>query len=839
MFQYTPGLGHQNRDTSFLRYRPVSNARLSSNSDDESSMMVLGSPNSDDESSLQNRSIRRMDWEDESTSISFSTNYRHQKYHTALPGSQYEYNFVGGLEEVFNSPFFSKPSTKNHQRHLSEGRINNMTANGTWNVFSQQHQLQQDPLVSSPLFSNMSSWSIADSPPTNKLTFQQQQRHLMNLNRLSLNDSQKLSNLNLGENENSRWSSKTNNTSLFTNNFLNDLTSAYSSPQQSTLMNSDMNANEQDLFPNNAHSFKFLNNKSRTSNSHFKSSPPSLNARNSFSIFSPTISKTMFNTDGPSVNNANTAVTESTTIHSTSDSTDCSVVVIDSKIQTEDINVFKNSNQQLQVLTEVPKNLLGPPISNSMKTIGESIKNRDVQSDEISLNSDGNEANNVKMRHLGKINNRPVAGRPVVNEDFSMYFVSNPCWLKSYIAKSAPILMMLMLLGVLVFIFIDDTSDFSQKTGLKSNKGNFLKVNLPLIEDNLRVKLYGQHIATDVIISSLSAFITNEIGANSKKKKTLSLMFLGSSGVGKSYAGSLIMDGFSNVQAKHLVIIPLHFSNLFVNNNIKDDYYYNYDIDNNDDVNNNNNDNKNNEDNDDDDDNFKKRIYSIVNNFKRDHHHHRSRGSDDYDNSDDNEVMVMIFLVEGLDDVIGDDDGYKKITMQILNTIKLLNNDNNDNSVDNDDADDKSKNVNIDDGYRYIFIFTSNEAGSTIDELTYKLIKHERKQRAEIALDMIMEDQAIKNQLKYSWFYQAFHENAVDHIVPFLPLEKSHVGMCTKHLLAQKNITLNYDDRDLIETLFNVIQTYPDDSENETAIFSLAGCRKVPTYVDLILAGFQ
>lgn len=83
--------------------------------------------------------------------------------------------------------------------------------------------------------------------------------------------------------------------------------------------------------------------------------------------------------------------------------------------------------------------------------------------------------------------------------------------------------------------------------------------NITRIEEEVRRKLYGQHIAEDSILSQISDHITRKQPA-----KPLVLSFHGWTGVGKSYATKLIADGMYREGSKskfyHLVPSSLYFN---------------------------------------------------------------------------------------------------------------------------------------------------------------------------------------------------------------------------------------------------------------------------------------
>lgn len=66
----------------------------------------------------------------------------------------------------------------------------------------------------------------------------------------------------------------------------------------------------------------------------------------------------------------------------------------------------------------------------------------------------------------------------------------------------------------------------------------------------------------------------------------------------------------------------------------------------------------------------------------------------------------------------------------------------------------------------------------------------------------------------------------IDVFVPFLPLEKKHVKLCTAAALTRKGIT---PEEEVVNDIANQLVYYPP----ETELYSSSGCKKVEQKVDL------
>uniref|UniRef100_A0A915JXS0 Torsin-1A C-terminal domain-containing protein n=1 Tax=Romanomermis culicivorax TaxID=13658 RepID=A0A915JXS0_ROMCU len=83
--------------------------------------------------------------------------------------------------------------------------------------------------------------------------------------------------------------------------------------------------------------------------------------------------------------------------------------------------------------------------------------------------------------------------------------------------------------------------------------------------------------------------------------------------------------------------------------------------------------------------------------------------------------------------------------------------------------------------------------------------------------------------LKYS---ELIKHHLIDHFVPFLPMERSHVRLCIKDYLMTKNYTFNSnmeEEEKFIAKVSDSLPYFPKD----TGLFSSSGCKRVKQKVDL------
>ncbi|KAK2152943.1 hypothetical protein LSH36_314g03039 [Paralvinella palmiformis] len=85
-------------------------------------------------------------------------------------------------------------------------------------------------------------------------------------------------------------------------------------------------------------------------------------------------------------------------------------------------------------------------------------------------------------------------------------------------------------------------------------------------------------------------------------------------------------------------------------------------------------------------------------------------------------------------------------------------------------------------------------------------------------------------QVEQDWYAPLYEDGIIDVIIPFLPLEKSHVSQCTDHYIRETRPMLGLSDRsDIIERVLEQMSFFPHGME----IFSSTGCRGVSFKVDL------
>lgn len=88
-------------------------------------------------------------------------------------------------------------------------------------------------------------------------------------------------------------------------------------------------------------------------------------------------------------------------------------------------------------------------------------------------------------------------------------------------------------------------------------------------------------------------------------------------------------------------------------------------------------------------------------------------------------------------------------------------------------------------------------------------------------------NQHFTGGLKFSFLIK---NNLIDHFVPFLPLERSHVILCIKDYLLRKKYSPE-NEPTFLTTVADSMQYFP----KAVGLFSTSGCKRVSQKVDLLI----
>ncbi|CAH0559262.1 unnamed protein product [Brassicogethes aeneus] len=132
-----------------------------------------------------------------------------------------------------------------------------------------------------------------------------------------------------------------------------------------------------------------------------------------------------------------------------------------------------------------------------------------------------------------------------------------------------------------------------------------------------------------------------------------------------------------------------------------------------------------------------------------------------------------------------------------------------------------------------IFIFLSNTGQSLINELYINFWENGKKRE-----DLKLKD--FENLIMKGAFNEqgGFHQsdtiksNLIDHYIPFLPMEKSHVMLCIKDEFIQRGIYEPQQDH------INEIMESMDWGPKDLNLFSKTGCKRVSQKVSVTVARF-
>ena len=132
-------------------------------------------------------------------------------------------------------------------------------------------------------------------------------------------------------------------------------------------------------------------------------------------------------------------------------------------------------------------------------------------------------------------------------------------------------------------------------------------------------------------------------------------------------------------------------------------------------------------------------------------------------------------------------------------------------------------------GYQnMVFIFLSNSGGQAINE---HVLRHvfEGKLRESLTLSEL--ENLFYKMTKDTpdmWFADLVKEDVIDHIVPFLPLERMHIKQCIRKDLRNKGLKFK---ETIVTDVADQMEYFPPGHE----FFSVSGCKKVSSRVDVTI----
>lgn len=126
-----------------------------------------------------------------------------------------------------------------------------------------------------------------------------------------------------------------------------------------------------------------------------------------------------------------------------------------------------------------------------------------------------------------------------------------------------------------------------------------------------------------------------------------------------------------------------------------------------------------------------------------------------------------------------------------------------------------------------VFIFLSNSGGEAINQ---HVLKHvlEGKLRESLTLsELEIIFHGIAKNMPDVWFADLLKSEVIDHLVPFLPLERTHVKQCIRRDLVKKGFLVK---EALVKEIADQMEYFPEKYE----FFSVSGCKKVSSRVDVV-----
>ena len=262
------------------------------------------------------------------------------------------------------------------------------------------------------------------------------------------------------------------------------------------------------------------------------------------------------------------------------------------------------------------------------------------------------------------------------------------------------------------------------------------QLNLSALDANLLKKVYGQHIALDVISKAFGKYMSRE-----RPPRPLVLSFHGWTGVGKNHVVNIIAEELDSL-AVHKIIMPLHSVG--------------YDVD-------------------------------------------SSQRLMDWFSSNVSNTSAVLFVIDEFGKASPEfQQGLYDLLSQWQNKIYA------------------SSHV--------ILILLSNTGGTAINQYMCMCVDDGRT-RESITYDAVVTHltMAVRN----TWLHNFVSNGLIDHVVPFLPLERSHVVECVEAYMRNRHMLVAAS---VVENVLSELRFFPED----WPVFSQTGCRQVAGKVDLI-----
>lgn len=132
-------------------------------------------------------------------------------------------------------------------------------------------------------------------------------------------------------------------------------------------------------------------------------------------------------------------------------------------------------------------------------------------------------------------------------------------------------------------------------------------------------------------------------------------------------------------------------------------------------------------------------------------------------------------------------------------------------------------------GYQnMVFIFLSNSGGHAVNQHVLKHALDGKLRQSLMLKELELIFQGMIKQTPDAWFADLLKSDVIDHLVPFLPLERTHVKQCIRRDLIMKGFHVR---EALVTEIADQMEYFPDGH----GFFSVSGCKKVSSRVDVIV----
>jgi len=283
-------------------------------------------------------------------------------------------------------------------------------------------------------------------------------------------------------------------------------------------------------------------------------------------------------------------------------------------------------------------------------------------------------------------------------------------------------------------------------------------VDIASLERSLSDRVYGQHLAVQIVSSSIRTFLST-----SSTDSLLVLSFHGWTGIGKNHMSNVIADRFAPGAVRRF-IVPLHFPHSSADDAV----------------------------------NLHTWIASNVS----------------------SSCGLQLFVIDEVDKA-GEEliISLHEVISSVAQTLRKARD-----TPSGEKSSSTSRTNTV--PHKVIILLLSNTGGGAINSYVTSALTAGHARESITYTDLV---NAMDTALINPWYKRMRADSLIDYLVPFLPLQRNHVAQCMETAFRSRGVETITEQ--MMKTVLDQLQYFPRDMN----LFSTAGCRKVPSQVDLLL----